>query len=61
MVIAADGGQADAESGGQEGIGVAAAQVRQHEQGLAAGVESAPPAADAAPVRGQFPRQELKV
>jgi hypothetical protein len=59
--VAADGGQTDAESGGQAGAGVAAAQMGQDQQGLAAGGGLAPPAADPAPVRGQFPRQELEV
>jgi hypothetical protein len=40
--IAPGGGNPDLESGGQAGEGVAVAQVGQGEQGLPAGVESAP-------------------
>jgi hypothetical protein len=48
--VAEHRGRADAEPGGEVGVGLALAQVRQHEQGLAADTEPAPSRADLAAV-----------
>jgi hypothetical protein len=58
MYVAEYGRDADAEPGGELSVGVAAPQVRQGQQRLAAGWQTPPPRPDLPPPGCQAPRQE---
>ena len=61
MDVAVDGGQPDAETAGQTLVGVAVAQVRQYQQGLAAGGEPAPVRTDRGTVTADEACDEVQV
>src|SRR5512135_2657248 len=58
MDVPVDGGRPDAEAGGQPGVGVSAAQVRQHQQRLATGGQLPPTGPDRGTMGGQALGQE---
>ena len=58
--VAAHRGDADAEPGGEAGVGVPAAQVRQHQQRLPSRGKPPPRRSDRGPVRPQRPGEELQ-